>query len=610
MAVSTLPNNWLYSNCYFDSLSPTNARSLPYPGGVDLTNQACVAACDSLGFPVAGTEYYGECWCGTNLPKTKATNASAECSFPCNADTSQICGGASRLSVYYKKGSTFTSTNPSIPNFVWRGCYVDMLNPRSFPYSSSVAGTSTTNHACTAKCNADGYAFAGTEHFGECYCSNSLLNITKSSGCAMPCLGDLHQICGDNALLTVFQSIITPSIAGWDYKGCFVDAQDPTRSLPVKAGSNMNNAQCVAACQSLGFPLAGTEYYGECWCGSVLPDLAESESECNTPCNNGPGFCGGSARLTLFQSTTVALWTPSPPKIDSWAYRGCYADVVDPRTFPRRVGVTNTTNKVCADACARDGYIYFGTEHFGECFCSNTIVDVAKLPDSSCTMPCNGNIKEVCGDNAALTVYSSTNNPPVPGFDYLGCFVDTLQPDRTLPAGAGTHLNNTGCAAACASLGFPFAGTEYYGECWCGSVTPSIPASAESCSTYCEAAPGTCGGPGFLTVFQSKTVAPFTPIAPNITCWAVKGCFVDSVNPRTFPFRASKGRSNQACTSSCATAGYKYAGTENFGECFCSNDISNAAQIADGSCTLPCKDDIHQICGDIARLLVYQRTCA
>ncbi|KAI9362443.1 WSC domain-containing protein, partial [Zopfochytrium polystomum] len=413
MSVAVLSGGWSYSNCYVDALSATNARSLPYPAGVDLTNQACADACGALGFPVAGTEYYGECYCGTSLPKTKAANATAECSFPCKADSAQLCGGSQRLTVY-TKGSTFTPSVPSISSF-----------------------------------------------------------------------------------------------------GCYVDALQPTHSLPVSVGSNLNNGQCVAACSALGFPLAGTEYYGECYCGSVLPDKADSESECSTPCNNGAGYCGGNGRLTLYQSQTVSLWTPSPPKIDSWAYRGCYADAVNPRSFPKREGVSNTTNEVCAAACAKDGYLYFGTEHFGECFCSNSIAGLAKLPDSSCTMPCNGNIKEVCGDNAALTVYSTT----------------------------------------------------------------------------------------------STTVAPFTPTAPAIDCWSSVGCYVDTVNPRSFPYRASKGNSNQACTASCAAAGYAYAGTENFGECFCTNDLASVTKTSDSSCILPCKDDIHQICGDVARLTVYQYTC-
>ncbi|KAI9362439.1 hypothetical protein DFJ73DRAFT_573595 [Zopfochytrium polystomum] len=193
------------------------------------------------------TEYYGECYCGTSLPKTKAANATAECSFPCKADSSQICGGSLHLTVY-KGGSTFSPSAPIIANFASRGCYVDALNPRSFNYTSSVSGKATTNQACTAECVSKGYAFAGTEHFGECYCSNSVVGLSKSSNCAMPCLGDVHQVCGDNALLTVFQSTINPTISGWDYKGCYVDAQQPTRSLPVSAGSNL---QQRSMCRSL-----------------------------------------------------------------------------------------------------------------------------------------------------------------------------------------------------------------------------------------------------------------------------------------------------------------------------------------------------------------------
>jgi hypothetical protein len=64
----TIPNitaraAWSALGCYTDNVS---GRTLPngaaVPGGSEaMTNEACQTACLRAGFPIAGTEYAGEC---------------------------------------------------------------------------------------------------------------------------------------------------------------------------------------------------------------------------------------------------------------------------------------------------------------------------------------------------------------------------------------------------------------------------------------------------------------------------------------------------------------------------------------------------------------------
>ncbi|KAJ8127536.1 hypothetical protein O1611_g6100 [Lasiodiplodia mahajangana] len=59
-----------------------------------MTTETCLQACLAGGFPFAGTEYGN----GTDL----ATDAST-CNMACNGNSSEICGGPARLSLYVAK---------------------------------------------------------------------------------------------------------------------------------------------------------------------------------------------------------------------------------------------------------------------------------------------------------------------------------------------------------------------------------------------------------------------------------------------------------------------------------------------------------------------------
>jgi WSC domain len=65
----------------------------------------------------------------------------------------------------------------------------------------------------------------------------------------------------------------------------------------------------------------------------------------------------------------------------------------------------------------------------------------------------------------------STSSPGVtiPGWNYLGCYTDSVQA-RTLSysmavTGGPTNMTQENCRIACAQAGYIFAGVEYSGEC-------------------------------------------------------------------------------------------------------------------------------------------------
>ncbi|KAJ7437861.1 hypothetical protein B0H11DRAFT_2359542 [Mycena galericulata] len=67
------------------------------PGGV--TVESCTSACKANGFGVAGLEYGLECWCSNSLP-TSSSSSDNDCHTACAANTTEFCGGLSKLSVY------------------------------------------------------------------------------------------------------------------------------------------------------------------------------------------------------------------------------------------------------------------------------------------------------------------------------------------------------------------------------------------------------------------------------------------------------------------------------------------------------------------------------
>lgn len=207
----------------------------------------------------------------------------------------------------------------------------------------------------------------------------------------------------------------------------------------------------------------------------------------------------------------------------------------------------------------------------------------------------------------------------LPGtWTYSGCYTDAVG-SRTL-SGAGTYsgtaMSASACISFCSSRGFPFAGTEYSAECFCGS---QVAAGATlrpdtECNMACSGAPGeSCGGPNRLSVYNSGQTTPSGPVTnPGPPGWISRGCYTDTIALRTLPtFMPTPGGVGAAtvalCTSACYGSNFVLAGVEYGGECFCANAISNGGQSASSGCDMPCNGNSTELCGGPNRLNVYER---
>lgn len=96
--------------------------------------------------------------------------------------------------------------------------------------------------------------------------------------------------------------------------------------------------------------------------------------------------------------------------------------------------------------------------------------------------------------------------------------------------------------------------------------------------------------------------APYTP-------FIYSGCFSDdnSTQP-ALSFRSDADFNNmtvEACTAECKGNGYRYAGLEYYGVCFCGNFI-NAPLTNESNCNAPCTGNQTEMCGSNEIISIYQ----
>ena len=103
---------WTYQGCYTDLIPDRNTRSLAHWGNGD-SSTSCANNCYSAGYTIAGTEYGGQCFCGNTMTSTTKKDDS-DCNTACAGTSAEMCGGASRLSVYAKSGTSLNKRKSHI----------------------------------------------------------------------------------------------------------------------------------------------------------------------------------------------------------------------------------------------------------------------------------------------------------------------------------------------------------------------------------------------------------------------------------------------------------------------------------------------------------------
>ncbi|KAL2069825.1 hypothetical protein VTL71DRAFT_14504 [Oculimacula yallundae] len=221
-----------------------------------------------------------------------------------------------------------------------------------------------------------------------------------------------------------------------------------------------------------------------------------------------------------------------------------------------------------------------------------------------------------------ITIQRDTPQPlNPPGFNdwaYMGCYSDS-QSSRTLPVlyYSGEYTDDDSCIYKCkqAGAGYIYAGVEFGGQCFCGTyVNSAATKKPESdCNMACtKTKTQACGAADRINLYNLIGGTPSSQPAaatvnPGPNGWVSQGCWSDSVGVRTLSNKVSVpgALTVASCTSACSAAGYSLAGVEYGSECYCDNTYQNGGSISADKCTMTCKGNSGEFCGDAIALNLY-----
>ncbi|KAJ9157373.1 Glyoxal oxidase-like protein [Pleurostoma richardsiae] len=225
-AATGFPTGWSYQGCWIDG---AQGRILSYqaPDSQTLTQQSCAQLCQTQGYTISGTEYAQQCFCGNQIVNGGEQSAESDCNTPCSGDSTEMCGGGGRLSIY-SDGAPTVYAPPTVQlsglngSWEYQGCYEDNINDeRTFFWQIYYDGIMTPN-MCLSRCAEYGYAAAGLEYGEECYCGDpaniETVGATQrpESECNIVCAGNASAICGGGSRLSTYFWTGTP-LYSWDF---------------------------------------------------------------------------------------------------------------------------------------------------------------------------------------------------------------------------------------------------------------------------------------------------------------------------------------------------------------------------------------------------------
>ncbi|KAF7311441.1 Glycoside hydrolase [Mycena kentingensis (nom. inval.)] len=571
LTARAIPAGWSSVGCVTDGSS--RALSYSYTSS-SMTEDACTATCDSKGYIYAGTEYSNECWCGNTLNNGYGVAAaSSDCNSRCAGNSTQVCGGGFRLSLY-KKATGWS---------VSQACAVDTPAHLLKQYSTTLSNNTPGN--CQAVCQSRGYGIAAVEYGNECYCGNSFTSQpanAAASDCNMKCAGDSSQKCGAGYRMQVYvrststatsttattttatttatttttptttaattttavttTTAATTATGGWALAtACAVDTSPHRLNAYSTTLSTNTPANCQAVCQGRGYSIAAVEYGNECYCGnsfSSTPPTAAA-ADCNMKCaGDASQLCGSGWRMQIYTrtasttTTTTATMptTTTPTPTATWALTtACAVDNSSHLLKAYSTTLSNNTPANCQNVCQGRGYSIASVEYGNECYCGNSFTSKpSNAPASECNMKCAGDASQTCGAGYRMQIYMRTSTTP-PSFvdapvSYGWTVVAPCITSNSTALSAYTFttdlLTPEMCQATCGWRDLPIAGVYNGDTCVCGSTynaATAIPVSATECVAGCSGeATYACGGIGRLTVYRNSVMGTGDFVCPSV----------------------------------------------------------------------------------------------
>eukprot|EP01060_Flectonema_neradi_P041556 TRINITY_DN98_c0_g1_i4.p1 TRINITY_DN98_c0_g1~~TRINITY_DN98_c0_g1_i4.p1 ORF type:complete len:469 (+),score=99.64 TRINITY_DN98_c0_g1_i4:261-1667(+) len=297
---------------------------------------------------------------------------------------------------------------------------------------------------CHFECKERGYKYFGVQESTWCHCGNDYGKYGNSTNCTLLCAGNSLEICGGpwaNSIYKMTDSDVTPPpgpptavpptppptpvptsskfVDQYQYMGCFLDPQKTVMHEKVQKEGIMTIEWCLDYCVTQkSYDYFAVEAKSWCLCGSAAEYTKFGPSEyCNMPCDgDSDEICGGDFAMSVYKPSYVLV--------------GCYSDSLEEPDLP--VGNTSTSNSAasCHRYCSELGYTYFGLENSTQCNCGNEFGKYG--PSDSCNIHCPDSETEICGGDAANSIYQIQQAPKTPAPPTTNV-PDTSVPDTSSP---------------------------------------------------------------------------------------------------------------------------------------------------------------------------------
>ncbi|KAL5318593.1 hypothetical protein ACEPPN_013656 [Leptodophora sp. 'Broadleaf-Isolate-01'] len=560
-----LPGTWAYQGCYSEGANRALGGQM-YANATGMTTESCIAFCDSQGAYFAGTEYSSECYCGNKIDSTSLLSPAADCSMTCSGNTTQTCGGPSRISVFWNGSNPppGPSTNPGTGGFGFYGCYTEGATGRCLENMATVLAPMTVG-LCVQACKTAGYSMAGIEYASECWCGNAISNgaIVATGGiseCNMLCKGNSSEYCGAGDRLDVYklgyEGVSSSSVASSSTRASSSTSRPVTvvsttsrssTSTRVSSSSSRTSSTSTRASSSSSRASSSTSRASSSStrASSSSSRASSSSSRASTASSTSTRVSSSSSRVSSTAATASSTVLAIKPVVGAYGFQGCYTEGVGVRALSGAtyVDYVGMTLEICASKCA--GTTYFGVEYGGECYCGNTLdaTSVLTANQLECSFTCPGDKYEYCGAGNRLQLYklgsaASSSSVSVPtgsrsststritttsspsstagpaGYIYYGCQTEGTGV-RALGAAASASdlMTIEMCQASCAT--YTYFGVEYGRECYCGNslAASSVAAPATDCNVPCMGNTAQkCGAGNRLDVYvKNGTAVPTKP---------------------------------------------------------------------------------------------------
>ncbi|ETN40440.1 uncharacterized protein HMPREF1541_04717 [Cyphellophora europaea CBS 101466] len=408
----------------------------------------------------------------SKLPGCQTVNAG-----PAQAAVQSNCGATSSLS----QSTSLGFTDLTSQGWAYTGCGTDNYYKRILT-GASTSQASMTNDQCVKFCDGKGFSVAGTEYSKECYCGNSIPDVGAPipgvpGNCRMPCAGDATQMCGGAGPITLYTKCSGSTCTNANFGG-------PSQVVTNPSTGNGSGDDSSTGTTEFGSPSSTPAESGS---GSGTGYGSDSGST-SQPSGNAHSDSSGSGSSGSVSSGSSSSAPPSGPDQPS-------------------SGSSSSTPGLGGNPSS-------GGQGSGSGSASPPAESNASPPSSTTTSPTSATSTSLPTLLLPTTTFPPPNNLTFPpSWTYAGCYTDTVFP-RSLPFWSdfnGPHMSNSACMTFCDSRGFPFAGTEFAGQCFCGDGLVgggSRLAEEGMCAMSCTGGGvgEVCGGKGVLSLWRKDDV--------------------------------------------------------------------------------------------------------